>query len=261
MQVPGAEGATDVILSGVYFAPWDWVIVGTGYVDEFMEGRVAVDASLASSRLWTTGVGGVMVLIAIALTLVSSRRMSGAIQRIAGVLSRIDGGDLSVEQLPEGSKGSRDELHALGATLNRMAERLRTVVADVQHTAAGVSEGSNSLSSTSQNLASGATQQAASVSRVSSSMEEMTSSIQQNSDNAAETERIARGAAEDARKGGESVQKTVVAMRHIAEKIAIVEEIARQTNLLALNAAIEAARAGEHGKGFAVVAAEGPQAR
>jgi len=48
----------------------------------------------------------------------------------------------------------------------------------------------------------------------------------------------------------------VSAMKNIAEKIGIIEEIARQTNLLALNAAIEAARAGEHGKGFTVVAAE-----
>jgi len=87
-------------------------------------------------------------------------------------------------------------------------------------------------------------------------MEEMTSNIQQNTDNAQQTEGIARQAAGDASKGGESVSRTVEAMRQIADKIAIIEEIARQTNLLALNAAIEAARAGEHGKGFAVVAAE-----
>jgi methyl-accepting chemotaxis protein len=53
-----------------------------------------------------------------------------------------------------------------------------------------------------------------------------------------------------------AVRETVTAMKQIAQKISIIDEIAYQTNLLALNAAIEAGRAGEHGKGFAVVAAE-----
>jgi methyl-accepting chemotaxis protein len=84
----------------------------------------------------------------------------------------------------------------------------------------------------------------------------MNATIKQNSDNAQQTERIALKSATDATESGKAVTDTVGAMKNIAEKISIIEEIARQTNLLALNAAIEAARAGEHGKGFAVVAAE-----
>ena len=62
--------------------------------------------------------------------------------------------------------------------------------------------------------------------------------------------------ARQAGEGGAAVQQTVAAMKDIAERIGIINEIAFQTNLLALNAAIEAARAGEHGRGFAVVAGE-----
>jgi methyl-accepting chemotaxis protein len=87
-------------------------------------------------------------------------------------------------------------------------------------------------------------------------MEEMVSNIRQNADNAQQTDKIALKSAGDARESGKAVQETVAAMKDIAGKISIIEEIARQTNLLALNAAIEAARAGEHGKGFAVVASE-----
>jgi methyl-accepting chemotaxis protein len=87
-------------------------------------------------------------------------------------------------------------------------------------------------------------------------MEQMASSVQQNADNARQTDKIASKAADDAQSSGHAVSQTAKAMKEIAEKIGIIEEIARKTDLLALNAAVEAARAGEHGKGFAVVASE-----
>lgn len=112
------------------------------------------------------------------------------------------------------------------------------------------------MSATSEEMSQGASEQAAAAEEASSSIEQMTANIRQNADNAMETEKIATQASGDARVGGDAVNQTVSAMKEIADKIMIIEEIARQTNLLALNAAIEAARAGEHGKGFAVVAAE-----
>jgi methyl-accepting chemotaxis protein len=94
------------------------------------------------------------------------------------------------------------------------------------------------------------------VEEISSSMEEMSSAVKQNADNAQQTASISNKSSQDGENGGRAVADTVKAMKSIAEKIGIIEEIARQTNMLALNAAIEAARAGEHGKGFAVVASE-----
>jgi methyl-accepting chemotaxis protein len=151
---------------------------------------------------------------------------------------------------------SRDEIGDMLTDLNRMIERLRGVISDALSAADNVSAGSQELSSSSEQMSQGATEQAAAAEQASASMEEMAANIKQNADNAAQTEKISRQSSKDAEISGEAVHRAVDAMRTIADKIGIVQEIARQTDLLALNAAVEAARAGEHGKGFAVVASE-----
>ena len=150
----------------------------------------------------------------------------------------------------------KDEIGQLAGALNGMVKRLRQIVGEVRVGADNLSSASSEVSSTAQALSQGATEQAASVEETTASIEQLNASVQQNTENARVTNGIAKSSAEEARRGGEAVARTVSAMKEIASKIGLIEDIAYKTNLLALNAAIEAARAGEHGKGFTVVAAE-----
>jgi len=173
-----------------------------------------------------------------------------AMNSVTKLAQEIAGGNLMVEV---SKRSDQDELML---ALASMVAKLREVVTEVKGAADNVAAGSQQLSSGSEEMSQGASEQAAAAEEASSSMEQMTSNIRQNADNAHQTEKIAVKSADDAKQGGKAVVETVHAMKDIAGKIGIIEEIARQTNLLALNAAIEAARAGEHGKGFAVVASE-----
>ena len=246
-----------------YFYPvqrqWKVMVYGT---IERTDWHVAVTAPLGEllsplDRMRNMSIlGAVISLLAVAVVIFwIVRKIVSAMQEAVQISSKIADGYLDVE-VPDKFSRKSDEIGELARALQLMTGNLRKTVASIRGATDEVAAGSEELASSSQAVSDGATNQAASVEEVSSSMEQMTGSIRHNAENAGQTQSIAEQAAKDAATGGEAVGQTVTAMREIADKISIIEEIARQTNLLALNAAIEAARAGEHGKGFAVVAAE-----
>jgi methyl-accepting chemotaxis protein len=182
-----------------------------------------------------------------------SRSINGTyeyLQEMAFVAKSLSEGDLRAQVKPRSDKDT------FGQAFVSMVDKLSQVIGEVRSGAMALSGASAQVSSSSQTLSQGTSEQAASVQETTASLEQMSASINQNVANGRQTEEMAVKGAAEAGEGARAVTETIDAMREIADKITVIEEIAYQTNLLALNAAIEAARAGDHGRGFAVVAAE-----
>ena len=198
----------------------------------------------------------VLITFAVAslVTLLVSRGISGPVKAMARHLVEMaqGGGDLTKRIVISSS----DEVGQMAESFNLFVKKLEEIISEVRTSSDGIASAAAQVASSASSLSQGTSEQAASIEETTSSLEQMSASIGQNAENSRQMEQMAVKGARDSEDSGNAVGETVVAMKQIAEKISIIEEIAYQTNLLALNAAIEAARAGEHGRGFAVVATE-----
>jgi methyl-accepting chemotaxis protein len=193
-------------------------------------------------------------MVATFVTFVVSRGITRPVKAMANHLGEMaqGGGDLTrrIEII------SQDEVGEMANSFNSFVKKLEEIISEVRLGSDGIASAATQVAASAASLSQGTSEQAASIEETTSSLEQMSASITQNADNSRQMEQMAVKGARDSEESGNAVRESVTAMKQIAEKISIIEEIAYQTNLLALNAAIEAARAGEHGRGFAVVATE-----
>jgi len=255
---PGKTGDFPKLSYVSLFKPWGWVVGMGVYIDDIDAAvaarQEALDRTVSAMIRLVLGISLLLALVGVAAGIFGSRSVTNTIggepSDIAAIAARVSGGDLRIA----GADGGR--ARGIFRSMQEMAGNLRGVVGEVQGATDNVAAGSEELSASSESLSQSTVEQAASIEEVTSSLVEIVGSIKKNAENADATCRIADSTNQEIQSGEDAVHRTVAAMHEIADKIGLIEEIARQTNLLALNAAIEAARAGEQGKGFAVVAAE-----
>jgi methyl-accepting chemotaxis protein len=286
---PGFERPQPKLSYVVGFAPWNWVI-GTGvYIDD-------LDAQTWASTQRSLIAAGLVLLLALAVSVFVARGITRPLQRMTGAMKDLAGGKLDVEvpgigrrdevgemadavEVFKNNASARRELEAeqketegravarRKADMDRLANEFEGAVGQIVETVSSASSeleaSAGTLTSTAERaqelttmVAAASEEASTNVQSVAAATEEMASSVNEISRQVQESARMAGEAVDQARNTNDRVGELSKAAARIGDVVELINSIAGQTNLLALNATIEAARAGEAGRGFAVVASE-----
>ncbi|MDF2922640.1 MAG: hypothetical protein K0R57_1554 [Paenibacillaceae bacterium] len=231
--------------------------------------------------------GGISVLLLLAVILIYSRSITRQIHQVNRVSEALAQGDLTVRETSRG----RDEFARMIAYMNRTAGELQSMMGVIQSHALQVtstaeelmvhsgqtSASSRQIAGTMDAVAAGAENQLQSTEESARAIEEMAQGISRIAETASvaadrslttagqtlqgrELVRLAVDGMGSTRQSVDASAQAVARLHQNSQKIGeitdMIHGISLQTNLLALNASIEAARAGEAGRGFTVVAGE-----